>query len=353
MKNVLFFFSSTVVGGAETNILKISRELTKTGYKVFWAVLVDDGPLFEKIDFELAGKIEVGLFYKKPIKFLKAYKCFVKTNDIAIVFNFGLRVEIISRLISKRIGIKKIISNIRSTDDWRKWHHVLLDKSTHSTVDLWVSNSIAGKLAFIKRENIPSNKVEIIYNFFEPLESQPPLKKNSSGLINIGVLANITKQKGYFDLIPLAKQLNSLNFNYRFIYAGTNKLDGAFEREIANHGLQDKFEYLGYITKKSDFFAKTDIFLLPSYLEGMPTVILEAMAHNKPVISTNIGGIPEIINNGINGYLCAPGDINAFAQALIKINELGSGFLTKNAELTLKAFSKDVIMRKWLSVINS
>lgn len=352
MKNILFFFSSTVVGGAETNILKISRELTKFGYKVFWAVLVNDGPLFQQIDFDLAGKIEVGLFYKKPFSFLKSYKNFVKANNIDIVFNFGLRVELISRLVSKQIGVKKIVSNIRSTDDWRKNYHVLLDRFTQRNVDIWVSNSIAGKNVFHRREKIPLSKIEVIYNFFEPSIPDKDASRNryENEVLNIGVLANITKEKGYFDLIDLSIKLNSINISHKIIYAGKDKTQGGFTNELVKRNVDDHFKYLGYIDDKEAFFNQIDIFLLPSYLEGMPTVLLEAMSFKKPIVATNVGGTPELIEED-KGVLLNPGDINGFTAAILRIiNENGPVYM-KAYDEQLAKFEKQMIMKKWQDLI--
>ncbi|SMC79205.1 glycosyltransferase family 4 protein [Pedobacter nyackensis] len=354
MKNILFFFSSTLVGGAETNILKISRELSLDGYHIYWCYLMDDGPLLDLVDFELKDHLETGLFYKSPMAFFSKYKAFIEKNEIDVVLNFGLRTEIISRLVSKKFGVKKMVSNIRSTDDWRKWYHTTLDRLTKSSVDLWVSNSIAGKRIFHKRERISEDKIKVIYNFYESPEShEVQINLIKPGILKIGILANITREKGYFDLIDLSKELESMGIAHQFTYAGIDKLNGAFEAELEKNGLSDKFEYMGYIKKKKTFFDQIDLFLLPSYLEGMPTVILEAMAFKKPVISTTVGGIPELIDNGKNGYLCPPGNIKCFAQSIESVYHGKSVSFQEECEQRLKEFSKESIMTKWKEAITN
>lgn len=354
MKNILFFFSGTLIGGAETNILKISRELSFDGYRIYWCYLINDGPLLDLVDFELKDHLETGLFYKSPKSFLTKYKAFIKKNEIDVVLNFGLRTEIISRLVSKKFGVKKMISNIRSTDDWRKWYHTALDRVTKSSVDLWISNSIAGKSIFNARERIAKDKIKVIYNFYEtPENHESQLNSVKSDVLKIGILANITKEKGYFDLIPLSKALEDIGMAHQFIYAGIDKLNGAFEAEVEKNGLSDKFEYIGYISEKKIFFDRIDLFLLPSYLEGMPTVILEAMAFKKPVISTTVGGIPELIESGKNGYLCSPGDIRCFVQSIQSLYDGKSNFFEQECERRLKEFSKENIMMKWKEAISN
>jgi|GEM_PF-4017155 Glycosyltransferase len=354
-KNVLFFFSCTLIGGAETNILRISRELTNSGYNVFWCYLENNGPLLKLVDFDIKGHMETGLFLKNPSRFYSRYKRFVQINQIDIVFNFGLRVELISRIISKALGVKRIISNIRSTDDWRKWYHTLLDRLTLSSVDMWVSNSIAGKVAFNRREKINPDKIEVIYNFYEAIEqSNKPASPQNSEVLKIGILANITKEKGYLDLISLSKELSKLNLIHKFIYAGVDKLNGNFEREIIANELEDRFEYLGYIKNKEEFFNKIDLFFLPTYLEGFPTVILEAMAFKKPIIATNVGGIPELISDGVDGLLCAAGDIGCYVEHILALKEAKrASILVANCERKLEKFSKIMIMNRWKSVIDN
>jgi len=353
MKNVLFLFSDTIVGGAETNILKISRELRKLGYNIYWCFLENNGALLSLVDFELKSTKEIGLFYKQPITSFRCYKKLVKEKNIDIVFNFGLKVEAFSRLLSKRFGIKKIISNIRSTDDWRKWYHTLLDNVTNGSVDLWVANSKKGKSAFVQREQLKPEKVAVIYNFIDiPIDSSisrlglSPKNKR----ITIGVLANITKNKGYFDLVELSKSLSRRRIGHLFIFGGTDKTEGRFFDVVKSEGIEDKFNYLGYISDKSDFFKKIDIFLLPSYLEGMPTAVLEAMAHGKPVVSTLVGGIPELITNGKEGILVYPGDIEAMADGIENVFKYPDNYVAC-AKKKLEFFKKDKIVHQWIDVI--
>jgi glycosyltransferase involved in cell wall biosynthesis len=349
-KQILFFYTGNGVGGTETNIVKISRELVLRGYDVHLAFLNEEGPLLNLVDFKISSITCIGNFTKHPINSYRSYKRLVRQKKIDIVFNFGLKVECFSRLLSKRFGVKKVITNIRSTDNHRKWYHALLDRLTQKHVDLWTSNSEAGKLAHHRREEVPLEKITVIYNFIENVSKLP---KQNSDVLRIGTLANIFRYKGYFDMIPLAKLLLEKGLEFKFVIGGVDKTNGVFLEEIKKKALESVFEFKGYVSDKATFFSEIDVFFLPSYLEGLPTVILEAIMYETPVVASNVGGIPELIKNGETGYLCNPGDIQGYENGIEKAaNEKWNTQLIEKAKKDImERFSKDVCMEKWVKVI--
>ncbi|WP_026764055.1 glycosyltransferase family 4 protein [Sediminibacterium salmoneum] len=348
MSNILFFFSTTNIGGAETNILKLTKEFKNRGHKIYWAFLDNSGPMLQLADSKFTHLHFKSNFLRLPFSILSYYR-FIKRNEIECVLNFGIRVEIISRILSKSAGVKRIISNIRSTDDWRNSFHTCIDRLTSKSVDVWISNSLAGKQAFHKREKIPLNKIQVIYNFVELPRRSDLLKSNlKSGVFRLGILANILEKKGYLDLIKISAELERENIPHIIKYAGRDEMNGLFEKLIEFNGLNANFDKLGYIRNKDSFFGDIDIFLLPSYLEGFPTSVLEAISYGKPVVVSNVGGIPEIIKDKKNGFICEPGDIRGFVSSILELrnNEVYES-IVRNGFLSLKEFEKDLIIAQW------
>src|SRR6185369_3826699 len=145
-RKVLFFCSETHMGGTETNIISISKELRQRGFEVHIATLEDNGSMFSKCEEFATSLTVIDLFHKVPINSFLKYVRLLKKHKFDVILNFGLRVEIFSRILTPLFSRKsKIISNIRSTDRFRRFYHVWLDMLTHGVVDKWVSNSIAGK----------------------------------------------------------------------------------------------------------------------------------------------------------------------------------------------------------------
>lgn len=360
-KKVLFFVSTTLIGGAESNVLKISRELSEKGYEVHLATLENNGPMFDVCE-HMTSLTTIGLFYKTPLRSVYKFWSLLKKHHIEVVLNFGMRVEFFSRILSKLYSKKIwIISNIRSTDTFRKKYHVIFDQLTFGLVDCWISNSIAGKNAFIKREKIPEEKIDVIYNYIEVPEGientfRDKKKPIRNKIIRIGILANIRKLKGYYDLDKVARNIISKGFEPKFICGGVDHTNGRFEDFIREQKLNDHFVLKGYVKDKNAFFEGIDVFLLPSYMEGMPTVILEAMVYGKPIVSTNIDGIPEQISHGVNGFLYAPGDTDGFAEGIIKLfteHDLAEAFVKNSYQIANTVFDKKNNLNKWIAVINN
>jgi glycosyltransferase involved in cell wall biosynthesis len=129
-------------------------------------------------------------------------------------------------------------------------------------------------------------------------------------------VGSINQRKGFNDLL---EALRILNINYSLNVLGDFSSDEM--KEFCNNFIEEnrlKVNFHGYLSGQSKFdvISKSDILLLPSYAEGFPMVIPEAMALGCAVISTNIAGIPEIVQNEFNGYLINPGQIDELAKKI-------------------------------------
>ena len=135
-------------------------------------------------------------------------------------------------------------------------------------------------------------------------------------------LGFLGKRKGIFDLIPAFKKVVDQGVDVRLIVAGNGDLEGSQEL-AARLEMLDRIEFVGWVVgnQKKKLLKTCDAFVLPSYNEGLPMSILEAMAHSKPVISTFVGGIPELITDGKQGILVEPGDQTALSEALLTLSK--------------------------------
>lgn len=109
----------------------------------------------------------------------------------------------------------------------------------------------------------------------------------------------------------------------KLVYVGKGDLEERLKAEAARMGVSDRVRFLGWREDVAEIMQTFDVFVLPSLNEGMGRVIVEAMAAAKPVVASRVGGIPDLVKNGENGYLVKPADPTALADAIQKLLKSG------------------------------
>jgi len=134
-------------------------------------------------------------------------------------------------------------------------------------------------------------------------------------LVCVGRLA---EQKGQMLLVEAAAQLAAKGHDFQLVLAGDGPMRPLIEAAIAEHGLGERVRITGWLSNDSvrAEMAAARLVLLPSFAEGLPVVLMEALALGRPVVTTYVAGIPELVRNGINGWIVPAGDVSALADAL-------------------------------------
>lgn len=148
---------------------------------------------------------------------------------------------------------------------------------------------------------------------------------NAQTEFNVLFLAVLIERKGILDLIhasvPVIEQAEKAGRKIIFHIAGDGKLKEAAMELVALLGIVNSYEFHGWVdeAQKKNLLKLSDLFVLPSYNEGLPMSILEALSYEMPVISTNVGSIEEAVYEGVNGYLIAPGDIEVLSEKMTRL----------------------------------
>jgi glycosyltransferase involved in cell wall biosynthesis len=150
------------------------------------------------------------------------------------------------------------------------------------------------------------------------LAAAPATIPTAPKLLSVGRLA---EQKGQLLLIEAAALLKSRNLEFQLILVGDGELRGPIETLIAKHSLSNQVTLAGWKSNQviCDLMQGSRALIMPSFAEGLPVVLMESLALKRPVVSTYIAGIPELIENGVSGFLVPAGDVAALADAMAKI----------------------------------
>jgi len=165
---------------------------------------------------------------------------------------------------------------------------------------------------------IPTSKLKVLENAV-PLANYQSIgvKFSKSSEPTILFAGLLTENKGIFDLIAIVPELVNRVPSIKILLAGTGDVK-KIRLLLRNSDIEGPVQLLGWVQpeKLIELYHQAHLFVLPSYYEGLPMVILEAMACGLPIVSTKVGGVPELIEEGVNGVLINPGDRKALLDAL-------------------------------------
>ena len=189
----------------------------------------------------------------------------------------------------------------------------------------------------------------------ELFEEEPQFKRNNE-IPQLLFLSNLIPSKGVYVLLDACKILKDKRHKFVCNFVGGESKEitrSVFENAVEERGLKGLVVYHGpkYGDEKKTFFENSDIFVFPTYDETFGLVNLEAMQYKLPIVTTNEGGIPDIVTDGVNGYICERKDVTEFADAIEKLitdkakcEEFGeSGYHIFKERYTLSTFYKNIM----------
>ncbi len=243
---------------------------------------------------------------------------------------------------NKNVGIKyklliKYISNI-----------------TLRSLNLFIAVSNDTRNFLIKRRGISFRKIKVIYHGID-IKSYPNPNMNVVANLKarycikdtdfvIGYLGRLARGKGLEYLLDTFKGIYNYNKQYKFLIVGEGELYEYLQAEIKRSDLEDKVFLCGSVLDVENYYTLFDVYILPSFSEGIPISLLEAMYYKRIVICTDVGGIPEVIINKYNGFLIEKNNFTELESTIkfVYDNSKKLGFLKKNGYSTvLEKFNFD------------
>ncbi|HSL88120.1 MAG TPA: glycosyltransferase family 4 protein, partial [Ignavibacteriaceae bacterium] len=223
--------------------------------------------------------------------------------------------------------------------------------------DRIVANSEATKSTMLKSAPwLKPERIKVIYNGIDPAiyksENTKDLR-NEFGFAEddfvIGFVGRLSIQKGVQYALDALKSVIEKYSNVRLLICGDGELRGDVEKFVSENKLEGKIHLAGFRKDIPDIMKTIDVLLTPSLWEGFGIVLIEAMAAGKPCIATDTSSIPEIVEDGANGFLVPPKDSQSISESLIKlisdpqlVRQMGqAGIETVNQKFTIDKMIKE------------
>jgi glycosyltransferase involved in cell wall biosynthesis len=224
-----------------------------------------------------------------------------------------------------------------------------------SDVITTVTKSVAQEL---KEFYFDSKSINVVENGVDEKIFYPKKEKSEKSIKYAMFVGRIDREKGLFDLVECGRYICKERPELYFIIAGKGRDLNKLIKKIKNAGLQDRFIFLGQVNKDNlvKLYQNATLFILPSYHEGLPSVVLEAMSCSLPVIVTDVRGNRDLITQGENGIIIPPKEPKKIAEAINML--LGDKklrqYLGENARNTIiKNYTWDIIANKMLNCYES
>lgn len=320
------------MGGAESKLLELIAHLDKQRFEITLANVGPTGPLEER--FHQLG-VDIFQFTRRsafdPLPVWRLYRL-MRQREIDIVQTTLLWADIIGALAAKLARVPAIFSWETVSHEGDPFHNNFQRRAGYRLAMKWVDRIIPVsheiKRSLIKRRNIPAEKIHVIHygvdlEKYRPADRQAALAKRrelgiSSDAILIGVMARLEPPKGHRFFIEAFPAIVKQFPRAHAIFAGEGSLRAELEAQARALGVNGHITFLGARNDVNEILGALDLFVLPSVSEGLPNVVLEAMAAQKPVIATAVGGIPEVVSHGENGFLTPPADASALQKLLLQ-----------------------------------
>ncbi len=333
MSRVLVVATSRKTRGGITSVIKAHE--TGEQWKKFhchWIQTHRDGPAWRKILYLLWAWID--------------YIVRLPFYDIVHV-HFSLRVTALRKQpfikLAKMMG-KKVVAHLHCGSQideiWNDNYDYIF---RNADVSLFLSERLKKT---VERHVGKNYDFRVCYNPCPKVSLEPIMKKQN----NILFSGTLYKGKGYADLIKAFSHIAYKYPDWKVVFAGNGEIEQG--RNLAhNLNIVNQVVFLDWVAgdAKDKAFREASIFCLPSYAEGFPMAVLDAWAYGLPVITTPVGGIPDIADDGNNLLLFNPGDIDTLAYKLDEIisnNELRQRIAQESLNFEKNTFNVDTINSK-------
>ncbi len=347
---VCFLISQLQAGGAERVVSELANYFAESDIFEVYIVSVEDKELF----YNISGKVNVSNlgvknnknpFFNSFQRITKTYKS-LKSISPEVVISFMTSTNIETTIVSKLLNIPVIISERNNPKENTPNIWKILRKTIYPFSSALVCQTI--KSAEFYRKWIKN--IIVINNPIRNI-NKTTVQKDKVVL----AVGSFRHQKGFDVLIDsFAKIEKKYSDEWKLIIVGEGKERNFFEKKIKAFGFEKNIMLPGKTNKIDEYYSKASIFVLSSRWEGMPNVLMEAMAHGLPCIAFDCNyGPAELIENEITGILVPPenGEKLTKMMEILMIDEGKRKFLGENAKKITQTHSLGIIAGKWEKLI--
>lgn len=299
-----------------------------------------------------------GINPKTDFKLMKTYRNLLKTERPDMVITYSIKPNIYAGLMCSMMGIS-FCANVQGlgTAFQRKGlaqFVTLLYRTALKKAKVVFFENEGNAQEFIDRKILPRNKIHVLPGAGINLQHYPLTVYPENDRFHFLYLGRIMKEKGIDELFTAMRRLHN-ELGDKVILDLVGFFDDDYEAEVKSLVDEEIAVFHGFQTEPTPYYAAADSVVMPSYHEGLSNVLLEAAAIGRPIITTDIHGCKEAVDNGVSGLLCRVKDTDDLYQKMLQMANLSR---TARETMGLAAhrkveqeFEKTMVVRKTIEVI--
>jgi glycosyltransferase involved in cell wall biosynthesis len=326
---IAYVIKSMVVGGSQTHLVQVLRLLDRSRFDPVLYCLTNEGVLLERVH-DLGVRVEApaaaaGFKGAGLLKRIAALVPALRRQRPDIVHNYLLRANLVGSISARLAGVPVVLCSKRGCHE-RRGFELVSAKIGNYLADCVPVNAQAVRDFVHENEGCPLEKMVVIPSGidtarFHPLPEAP--FKAWLGLPPeapvIGIVTRMRVRKGVEEFVRAIALVRERLPRVHAAIIGEVEPDEGMGRLLETLGLRQHLTFLGRRSDMPEVYSALDVFVLSSHDEGMSNAILEAMAMEKPVVATDVGGTGEVVRHGASGRLVAAKDPAALAGAICEV----------------------------------
>ncbi|MDE6091303.1 MAG: glycosyltransferase family 4 protein [Duncaniella sp.] len=343
------------LAGAETMCENLTYELVNKGNEVIVVSLYNfHSPITERIE---NSNIPLLYLNKKPgldISIIKKIRNIIKQYRPDIVHTHRYLLKYVAIAVVG-LNIKSIVHTVHNI---AQKENNLVDRYINKiifkckqAVPVALSKEIQSTISEVY--NFPVNELPVVFNGFSIKDVSPKIEYSFKDKIRIINVGRYTSVKNQLSLIEAVNKLHKENSEIELNIYGDGPLKAELNQKIKELKAENYIHENGLTDKVTEKLRESDIFILPSVYEGMPMTIIEAMSLGLPIIASNVGGIPDMIEDGRNGLLCNTNVESIYSSLKLLIeNEQLRETLGRGALIQAEVFSAEQMAKSYVELYN-
>ena len=315
------------VGGAQRHLVELFSELDRSRFRPQVSVGKPGGalvPVIERMDIPVRP-IGIGESLAQPgtARRLVAMARRLRREKVKIVHGYLYLGNILGVLAGSFAGVPVRIASKRSLDRYPRRSQLHATRLANRFAHCILCNADAVRRFVLEVERPDPAKLVVIPNGIRlPLDSGTAAgsaKMQGHYRYLVGTIGRLTWKKAHGDFLEAARAVRQVRADVDFVVVGDGPLRKQAEARAAELGIGEHVHFLGEIGNARTLLERFDVFVMSSIIEGMPNVLLEALAAERPVVVTRAGGMPEIVSHEHTGLLVPPGNPGALAAGILRL----------------------------------